>query len=146
MINERANAYSEINVILDMIHPRYRDKIPKKLRKLFFDEMNKNYKPQIRADIPLKHQKINKKTFTILAMLNLNYWCDSPEHKEELIELYNKNEKFRQEKIREKYNPDNIFKNKDITAETINTTMEMIEYKETIFERILNIIKSIFMK
>ena len=54
------------------------------------------------------------------------------------------NKKLEEEK-REKYNPDNIFskKNKNIIEIEDNKT-QLIEYKETIFRRILNKIKALF--
>ena len=55
------------------------------------------------------------------------------------------NEQKYQEELRQKYNPDNIFskKNKNIIEIEDNQT-QLIEYKETIFRRILNKIKALF--
>ncbi len=83
-------------------------------------------------------------------MLNLNYWCESEEHKKELISRYNDNEQKYQQELREKYNPDNIFKNNDkknsIQEEIIENEVALVEYKESIFKKIINKIKSIFRK
>ena len=87
MINERAIAYSEVYTILKMMNPQYLDKIPNKLQKAIIEEMDKNYQPKIVSNIPLKDQKLKPKTYTILAMLNLNYWCETQEHKEELLKI-----------------------------------------------------------
>ena len=109
--------------------------------------MDKNYQPKIVSNIPLKDQKLKPKTYTILAMLNLNYWCETQEHKEELLKIYSNNEKIKDSKIREQYNPDNIFKNRTHnTANNTTDTVALVEYKESVFKRFLDKIKSIFAK
>lgn len=91
-----------------------------------------------------------RKTIAILAMLNLNYWCEDEKEKQDLIQMYAENDRKREEELREKYNPDNLFKKKDIDAEetTKNTECkELIEYKkENFFKMILRKIFSIFKK
>lgn len=61
------------------------------------------------------------------------------------------NEKKYQEELREKYNPDNIFKNQAIETtssvkEPIIKDTAIVEYKETIFVKIRNWFKSLFYK
>lgn len=138
MVNDRAIAYSEVYAILNLMNPKYINKIPSRLKLIIKEEMDKEYKPEIKYDIPLTEQKLNKKTFTILAMLNLNYWCETQEHKNELIKLYANNDKIKEEELREKYNPDNLFKNKETKIETVENTVAMVEYKESIFTKIKN--------
>ena len=46
-------------------------------------------------------------------MLNLNYWCEDEEERQKLIAIYAENDKKREAGLREKYNPDNIFKKKE---------------------------------
>ena len=138
MVNDRAIAYSEVYAILNLMNPKYINKIPSRLKLIIKEEMDKEYKPEIKYDIPLTEQKLNKKTFTILAMLNLNFWCETQEHKNELIKLYANNDKIKEEELREKYNPDNLFKNKETKIETVENTVAMVEYKESIFTKIKN--------
>lgn len=140
MVNERAIAYSEVYAILNKMSPLYIEKIPKKLRTIIIEEMDKKYKPEIALDIPLEQQNLNEKTYTILAMINLNYWCDDSEHKKELIKLYSKNDKVKEEAKRKKYNPDEIFENKSNSTEKLY----LVEYKQTIVRKILERIKSWF--
>ena len=84
----------------------------------------------------------------MIALFHLNYWCNSQEEKEKLKALLKNNEEKHQAEIREKYNPDNLFKNRKQNVvnepETISEPVAMIEYKESIFKRILNKIKDIF--
>lgn len=61
------------------------------------------------------------------------------EEKEEQIRIENE--------LREKYNPDNLFKKQDQvknTEEVMTEEVAMVEYKESIFKRFINKIKSIF--
>lgn len=146
MESERAIAYSEVYSILKMMNSEYLDKIPNRLQKVIMEEMDKTYQPIIISDIPLKNQKLHAKTYTILAMLNLNYWCENQEHKKELLKKYSENEEIKNLKIREQYNPDNLFKNKDIKAEITEQPVAMVEYKESILSKIINKIKRILKK
>lgn len=139
MENSLARAYSEVDEILSFMEIEYVEKVPKKLRELFKNEKLKNYIPNINKNIPLDEQNLERKTFAILAMLNLNYWCNNEEEKQKLLKIYTENDKKREEELREKYNPDNIFKH--IEQKTVNNNVELIEYCEDNF--IKKIIKKI---
>lgn len=142
-------AYSEVDAILSLLDEQLQNKIPEKLRILISENKLKDYNVIIDPNIPLKEQKISREALSILAVLNYNYWCTGEIEKKKLLEKYNENERIRQEKMREEYNPDNIFKN------TIETEIEenkekdenkyLIEYdkKENFFIKIINKIKSI---
>ena len=142
MINERAIAYSEVYAILKLIDVQYINKIPDQVITIIKEEMDKNYKPHINLTVPLKEQNLNPKTYTILAVINLNYWCENEKHKKELIFKYSENEQKYQEELRKKYNSNSIFsKKQDKIIETQNTQTQLIEYNESVFRKILNKIK-----
>lgn len=46
-------------------------------------------------------------------MLNLNYWCEDEKEKQDLIAIYSENDRKKEEELREKYNPDKLFKKKE---------------------------------
>ena len=140
---ERALAYSEVYEILNLIRKEYKDKIPTELLQIIYEEMNKDYKPNINIKIPLKEQNIHQKTYDILGMLQLNYWCKNENEKKELLKKFSENDKKREEEIYEKYNPSNIFK-KTSTDEEDKQTTDLIEYKESAFKKILNRILNFF--
>ena len=81
--------------------------IPKQLREMFKNKKSNDYTKKIVANIPLQEQNLNPHTLEILAVLNYNYWCKDEKKKKELLDLYCKNDL-----MREKYNPDNLFKSK----------------------------------
>lgn len=135
-------AYCEVDMILGQMKKEYVNKIPSKLRKLFNEQKKKDYLPDIKVDVPLVEQNLMRKTIAILAMLNLNYWCEDEKEKQDLIQIYSKNDIKREEELREKYNPDDIFKKANKNIETVenNTNTALIEYKESFFTKFKNFI------
>ena len=106
---KQAFAYSELLEILSYMEKENVDKIPHKLMEIFKTYSSDEYVNHLDANISIKNQKISEETSSLLAMLMLNYWCESEEQKKSLIETYQKNEDEYQKNLREKYNPDNIF-------------------------------------
>ena len=138
-------AYCEVDIILEHMEEKYIKKIPNKLRNLFKEQKRKDYFPEIRADIPLREQKLLRKTIAILAMLNLNYWCEDEKEKQELIKIYAGNDKKREEELREKYNPENLFKKKEI-AENVENKELIVCKEENFLKKILKKIVNFFKK
>lgn len=142
-------AYSEIDEFLDLLSPEKRNKIPQKLQELFKNEKDKNYIKGINPNIPIKDQALKEETLSIIALLNLQYWCDNEVEKERLEKIYADNEKKYQEMLQEKYNPDNIFKSKqkNISQEDENTEeTSLVPIKERnfilkLFDKIKNMFK-----
>ena len=85
-------AYAEIIEILNNIEEKYKEKLPNKLIDFFKENSAKNYEKHIKKNISLNEQKLQKETIDILAMLTLNYWCNSEEEKAELTSMYSDNE------------------------------------------------------
>ena len=139
MENELLKAYAEVDKVLSFMENKYVEKIPSKMREMFKNEKLEGYNPVINPKVPLDEQDLQRKTLSILAMLNLNYWCESEKEKQELISLYAENDRKREEELREKYNPDNLFKNKS-KDNNIEENLQIIEYKEPGF------IKKLFLK
>ncbi|MCL2860048.1 MAG: hypothetical protein FWF46_05745 [Oscillospiraceae bacterium] len=143
MENDIKKANAEVDTILGFMEQKYVDKVPEKLRRVFKENQMEDYKPNINPNIPLAEQNLQIHTLALLAMLNLNYWCESEEHKQELLNLYAENDKKREAELREKYNPDNIFKKKEQEKSTEETAL--VEYKaEGFFRKILNMIAQLF--
>ena len=139
-------AYAEVDEILNYIEDEYVEKIPQKIRDFFKEERNKEYKPIIDVNKSLEEQNLKRSTIVILAILNMNYWCESEEEKKEIIQSWAENEEKAEAELREKYNPDNIFKKKEsLQEETKEIITDLIQYKEpNIFKKILNKIKELF--
>lgn len=120
---EQAYAYAEILEILDYMEEEYVSKVPKKLIKVITENASETYERHLDANVPLEEQQISEKTTALLAMLMLNYWCESPEQKQELTDMFNENERKYQEELQRKYDPNNIFNN-DPKPASVETKVE----------------------
>lgn len=138
-INTR-QAYSEIDEFLGLLSEEQRNKIPQKLREFFKEEKDQDYKKGINPKVAIKNQNLKEETLGIIALLNLQYWCEDEKEKQRLKEVYEKNEKIYQEKLQVAFNPDDIFKKKTsiVEKEQQQENLQMVEYKEPIIKRILN--------
>lgn len=148
MTSERMEAYVEVIEILKHMDKKYVEKVPQKLKDFFENNCSKEYKFNLNLDKPLAEQNLKSKTLAILGMLNVNYWCENEEAKQKLLAQYYEEERLYQEELREKYNPDNIFKNrnqeKSIEENIVKEEVALVEYKESIFRKVINKIKKIF--
>ena len=115
-INTR-KAYSEIDEFLGLLSEEQRNKIPKKLREFFKEEKDQEYKKGINPNIAIKNQDLKEETLGIIALLNLQYWCEDENEKQRLKEVYAKNEQVYQEMLQVAFNPDDIFKKRTSNAE-----------------------------
>lgn len=146
MENNLKKAYAEVEIILSLMEEKYIEKIPKKMIEFFKKEKMENYEPTIDSQIPLDEQNLQMETFEILAMLDLNYWCESEEEKQKLLSAFSENDRKKEEELREKYNPDNLFKNKDnINNTDINRDVSIVEYKkDNWIKKLLDRLKSMW--
>ena len=142
MVMENMLAYAEIDEILNLLEDDYRERVPKKVRDFFKEEKMKDYHPEIDIEKPLIEQNLKRETMVLLAILNLNYWCENEEEKQSFFDELDKNEKEKNE-LEEKYNPDNLFKKEK--DESTENNLQIIEYKKPNFIQILlTQIKKIF--
>ena len=146
MTLEYKQSLTEVNTILCFMEKEYVNKLPDKLIIFIKKNMDNSYISNINVNTPINEQPLKKDTRILLSLIYRNYWC-SQEKKEELLkeDAYLKSEY--EKEIRKKYNPDSIFKNKKqniISEESTVDTVSMVEYKESIFKRIINKIKGIF--
>ena len=145
-----ARAYSEVDAILEKMDKANVEKIPIKLRKMFKEEKDVEYQNKIDIYDKVQRKELEPKTLTLLAMLYLNYWCKDDEEKNNLIKQYAENDRKSEEETREKYNPNNLFKNKEKNKEQIannstETSLNIIK-KEKWYKKIFNFIKKFIKK
>lgn len=123
--------------ILKLADKKEIDKIPKKFMNFLNEYADKEYKFEIGNEMSLKDLKLRKETKNILAIIAYNYWCDTPEKKSKFNELLNNNQKIYEEKLKNQYNPDNLFKNKKQVSQNKNDSTALVKYKENIIQKIL---------
>ena len=144
-------AYTEIYNFIELLDEYNRNKVPKKLREFFKREKDNTYTKTIEPNIPIKEQNLKEETLALIAMLNLQYWCEDEEEKQRLKKIYSDNEIKHQQKLREMYNPEDVFKTKqkqeqienEISSEEIQENVAMVEYKKETF---IDKIKKFFIK
>ena len=102
-------AFKEVNEIINIMGEEYKAKVPKQLLELFEKEEDKEYITKIKKDIYFEEQEISRTALILLNYINMNYWLE--EHQKEKIKrVYRENEEKYQQILREKYNPNEIFK------------------------------------
>lgn len=146
--NEFAEASAEINEILGYLPTEYVEKIPAKLREFFNKVKKEGYVSKIDPYKQLDEQELKPKTKTLLTVIYRNYWCNE-EERAELDKILIENDKKYEEELRERYNPDNIFKKKEIIEEKIETIQSNLpaEIKKASFvQKLFNYIKGLFRK
>ncbi len=150
MLNKNyAEAAVEVLDILNHMNPKDIKNVSKKFIDFMKENAAKDYVCNLDYSKKLNDMDLKEETKGLLAIMYRSYWCP----KDELINLQNKfytNEQKHQVQLREKYNPDNIFKkqNKENDSYKKNTenNSDIKEYKESIFRKIINKIKNIFNK
>ena len=152
--NEYGEAAVEVLDILDNTNKTDVDKIPSSFIQFLVDNASEDYKVNLDHSKLISEMNLKEKTKEILGVIYINWWCDKKE-KEEYMKQIKKLEIKRQEEMKEKYNPNKIFDNKNkVQTHTNGTkagtaqneTVTMIQYKESIFKKIWNKILSFFNK
>lgn len=150
---EFAEASAEINEILKYLPKEEVEKIPSKLREFFKEVSSKDYVTNINPNMPLDKQQIKEKTKDIIALIYRNYWCSEEERKELDQKLIENDRKF-EEELREKYNPDNIFKNNVTTTKKEESEVKEAKIEQSLvpqetgkwYQRFLDMVKRWFKK
>ena len=142
---ESERAYVEVLETIKHMDSDLVKKIPQKLIQFFEEHKDENYQFKFDENIDIENQKISIEAGSILAMLMLNYIANEQE-KNEINNILAENEK-KYEELREKYNPDNLFKKKENKQEEKveeQHSLMVVENKpwyKKIFEKIKNIFK-----
>ncbi len=109
---EYANAYSEVLEILKYISKEDYEKIPNSKIELFETNHNKKYIFKYNPNKTLDEQNVSKTAKAIIAILFRDYWATEIQ-KEKIITKQNYDRKQLEEKKKERYNSDNLFKNNE---------------------------------
>lgn len=132
-------AYKEVIEILKYVPKESVNKIPKTMLETFEKKMDKDYVFNVDINKTFEEQNLLEETKDIFAVIFRDYWA-TPYQRERI----KAKEKYDRQKIEEekanKYNPNNIFKkekSKMNTVENVIPNIQMVEYKENIFMKIL---------
>ena len=136
--------YKDTYTIITMMDEDLRSKISNKFIEFLMVNMDKEFEGTINNKVPLKNQELRYEVRLMLSLIYINFICDD--------ETQKKLEAIDEENIQKFYNRD-IFDNgssssevTDSSAEEIKEENSLVEYKESLFKKIWNKIKSIFSK
>lgn len=134
--------YSEVYGILEVLGEKYINKLPKELYELIKKCKLETYSPKYDIETISEDKSIKRETLSMIALFHLNYWCDT-EEKQELKNLFKRNDEKNFAIKRTNYNLNNILQNEDIEKEKVVVTSLVKVEKENLF---LKIIKKLFSK
>ena len=143
MINAYAKAYTEVLEILKYIPEEEYKKIPKEKIEFYKNNADKDYNYVFDRNIGLEKQKISREANSIIITLFRDYFA-SDNQKIKLNKILNENEIKNQKELMERYNPNNLFKNKNDYQEKAIEETAVVKYEKNIIKRIVNKILSFF--
>lgn len=138
-------AYKEIYEILKIFPKELVDKIPKYKLDYIKQNMDESYEYNITKET-FDGKTILDETAAILAILFRDYWA-TEKQKIKIINYHNTQREKMANEIKEKYDPENVFRQRRTEQEKIDEKKEnlsVVEYKENILKKLLNKIKLIF--
>lgn len=140
--------YSQVYGLIKLVGKEYQDMLPDKVKKTIENKRDKNYTPKYSVDIPLEKQNIYSDSMAILANIQYNYWCKTAEEKKAFLDELKQNDIDRENKLREMYNPDNIFRKKQVEKkEEKQQSVALAEiHKNTLMSRIIGFFNRLFKK
>lgn len=151
MKQEYREAFTEVYEIIKLMPTELSDKIPNEFIKMLEEEKDSTYYPNFKE--PIENEKLKDETVVILGLIYREFLCSEEEKEDFKKREANELRKFEQElneKMREKYNPDDLFKrNKSKIKKDIDINDKdnvTIYKKEKWYEKIINIIKKFFGK
>ncbi len=146
MVNQvYAEAISETLDILEHTRKEDVNKISPKFMEYLKNNASPNYISSLDHSKKISDMDLKEKTKIILAILYRKFWC-SEEEKLAFDAKIKNNEIVYQQELREKYNPDNLFKDKTNFKQNVDTTqtMSIVEYTENFWKKLINKIKNYF--
>lgn len=140
-------AYSEVYYFINALGEDYINKIPKNIYITIRDNRDFNYNVTFNKNQKIENSTLSREALALISALNLQYWCTNEDEKKELKKVYVNNSKIEQEK----YSYNNLFKDRNISNNVIENkdtkqNVQIIEYKRSVFNRIINKIKEFFYK
>ncbi|MCL2739907.1 MAG: hypothetical protein FWE47_01750 [Oscillospiraceae bacterium] len=84
--------FSQAYAVIVALGDEYISRLPEDVLALFKKQSNDAYMPKIDAEKPLREQGLSEEAMAMIAMLRLEYWCDTQEEKDELLNYLETNQ------------------------------------------------------
>lgn len=141
-------AFKEVVEILKHVPEESVQKIPQDMRDMFEEEMDKNYKFEVKDNVEFEDLELLDETRAILANIFRDYWA-TPYQRERILEKEQYDRQKIDEEKQQKYNPNDLFSRKNIndTEELKNSNSENLPVevkKEKFYHKLINFIRKIF--
>lgn len=137
-------ALKEVFVILNNSEKIIKESIPENFNNFILKNMDKEYTPEIDFNDLHWEDTILEETQQILAVIYRDYMV-SKEEREQLLREESEEEKRIEQELREKYNPENIFKKKEKKEDINQDNTSLIKVEEIKwYKKIINKIISLF--
>ena len=133
----------EVETILEKLDTNYKNKIPNELWEYIKRNKDKTYSFYYDETHSLINQKLNTDTVALLTYINMEYLLNENQ-KKDIKQILTNDEAISEQKKKEIYNPDNLFKNKATKIDTVENSVAMVKYKESLFAKIKNWFKRTF--
>lgn len=104
-------AYKEVIELLKFFPKESVRKIPQEKLELYLKNMDRTYDYKVDTTKSFEEQKMSEKTKAIFANIFRDYWATDYQ-RERILAKENYDRQKREEERRNKYNPDDIFKNR----------------------------------
>ena len=137
------NNLEEVYIVLEKLN--LIKELPQKFIDYIKENKNNEYEFKYEEEKELIDQKISEESKQILTIIYQDFFC-TKEEKEKLNEILIKNEEKKQKELNEKYGYEKNFQQpKKIpdTSENKFKNEQLIEYKESIFHKIIRKIKQV---
>ena len=127
---------NEMLKIIDLLSPEKQSEIPDDFKDIFKKYKDDSVSINVNSINDVNNDKLDPQTKNYLAFMFLKSLADDDE-REELKQVLKENEEYIQKVAKEKYNPDDVFK------DNVETQIQTIE-SENWWNKILNKIRSLF--
>ena len=137
----------EVETILKKLDENYINKIPTEIWDFIEKNKDDQYTFFYDDNIELLNQNLNIDTIAILSYINMQYLLDE-KSKKEVDEILIKDGAFLEQQKMKKYNPENIFKNKENIENKGERDVSMIEVKEKYkwYQKIISFFRKMWRK
>ena len=143
--SDYSKAFKEVYIILRFFGKEIIDKIPISMMNFIEENMDKNYIFFINEKIPIESQNFRNETLGIISLIYRDYIASEEERKKIIENDVARLNKF-QADLSQKYNYDNLFKNKNKNVDDNEYSTELTIYKEKWYIKIFNTLFKLFKK
>ncbi len=144
MEDKYPKALKEVYVILENSEEEIKQKVPDNFLNFIMKNMEEEYNPSINFNNESWEEDIMEETQQILAIIYRDYLVNK-EEREELLKQEAEEEKRIEQELREKYNPDNIFKKSNANKEEKDKEISLIIKEDCVwYKKIIKKILSFF--